>query len=152
MKRLFVFTALLVFITGCGPGTKVTGTITFDDGSPLQKGTVVFDNGINSYMGTIQSNGFYAVGQTKDSQKIPLGKYKVWFSGTSRLEVLYDKNGNVTPQNISFPLLLPMFTTYNKTILEADVNTPGKMKFDFVVKRHPDWNKQQPYKPKTEGN
>jgi hypothetical protein len=149
MKHLFIFTTLLVLVIGCGQGTKITGTVTFEDGSPLQKGAIVFDNGINSYTGIIQSNGTYAAGQTKDSQKIPLGKYKVWFSGTSRMEILYDKNGKATDLNISFPLLLPEFTSYNNTVLEADIQTAGRMTLDFVVKRHPDWNKQQTYKNNT---
>ncbi|MDR3198044.1 MAG: hypothetical protein LBU34_09280 [Planctomycetaceae bacterium] len=153
MRQLFLIVMLLMVVAGCDQGTKVTGKITFeDDGSPLQKGAIVFDDGINSYLGMIHPNGSYAVGQTKDSQKIPMNKYKVWFSGTERREILYDKNGKDTLQNISFPLLLPEFTGYNNTVLEADVNTPGRMTFDFVVKRHPEWNKQQPYKPKTNGN
>jgi hypothetical protein len=150
MKQLFLLAILLVFVVGCDSGTKVTGKVTFEDGLPLQKGVIVFDNGIHSYMGMIQSNGSYAVGQTKDSQKIPTNKYKVWFSGTSRREALYDKNGKPTERNITFPLLLPEFSSYDHTILEADVHTAGKMAFDFVVKRHPDWNKQQPYKPKIQ--
>ncbi|MDR1269558.1 MAG: hypothetical protein LBK82_08540 [Planctomycetaceae bacterium] len=152
MRQLFLIVMLLTVIVGCGSGTKVTGKVAFEDSSPLQNGSIVFDDGIHSYTGMIRSDGSYSVGQTKDSQKIPEGKYKVWFSGTSWMEVLYDKNGNETTQNISFPLLLPEFTSYDNTVLEANVNTQGKMTFDFVVKRHPEWNKQQPYKPKTVGN
>jgi hypothetical protein len=149
MKRLFLIMALLIVAAGCNMGTKVTGKVTFEDGSPLQKGSIMFDNGINSYWGVIQPDGSYAVGQTKDSQRIPKSKYKVWFSGTVRIEPVYNQKGEATSADISFPLLLPEFSSYDHTILEADVHTAGKMAFDFVVKRHPDWNKQQPYKPKS---
>ncbi|MDR3233509.1 MAG: hypothetical protein LBT46_07595 [Planctomycetaceae bacterium] len=145
--RLFIAITLLLLAAGCGSGTRVSGKVVFEDGTPLTKGVIVFDDNTHSFQGAMRSNGTYFVGQAKDSQKIPTGRYKVWFSATQRIETVYDSKGNATNETVTFPLLLDEYTASNRTELEADVTKGGRMTFDFTVKHHPDWDKQQQYGP-----
>jgi hypothetical protein len=75
MQR-YILIILFLFLTGCGQ-IKVSGKVTFPDGSPLTTGRVLFDDGKNNYSGMIQNDGSFSVGMLKDGQGIPRGKYNV---------------------------------------------------------------------------
>ncbi|MDR2170834.1 MAG: hypothetical protein LBP59_11885 [Planctomycetaceae bacterium] len=68
---------LILFIAGCGSNVKVSGKVTFSDGSPLEKGKVVFENDRYSFFGTIQKDGTFRLGRYKDGDGIIAGKYQV---------------------------------------------------------------------------
>jgi hypothetical protein len=147
--RLFIAVTLLLLAAGCGSGTVVSGKVTFEDGSPVTKGTAVFDSGAKSYQGTIRPDGSYRMGISKDNQRIPPGRYKVWFANTARIEVRYGRDGNpLEPvQQLIFSQLQPEFTNSARAALTADVNRNGRLKLDFTVQRHPDWDQKQKYGP-----
>jgi len=71
---LFVLAATL--LSGCGQ-TKVTGKVTFPDGSPLTSGTVMFEDDKHTYTATIKSDGTFNMGMLKDGEGIPPGEYRV---------------------------------------------------------------------------
>jgi hypothetical protein len=73
---VLIFLCLLA-ITGCGTDVRVSGTVTFADGTPLEKGKITFENDRVFYFGKIQKNGSFSLGVIKDGQGIPLGKYRV---------------------------------------------------------------------------
>jgi hypothetical protein len=149
MKHVFItLTLLLLFVAvGCKQGSRVSGKVTFEDGSPVPRGTVMFSGEKTSFQGAIK-NGTYAVGVTRDSQKIPLGKYKVWLANTPRIETVYDKHGNATTAQVTFAAVMPEFASNKNTPLEADITSGGSLTYDITVKAHPDKDKQQKYKPK----
>ncbi|MDR0610121.1 MAG: hypothetical protein LBG58_08430 [Planctomycetaceae bacterium] len=66
----------ILFVTGCG-GIKVSGKVTFPDGSPLDTGKVTFESDQNSFFGTIQKDGTFQLGRLKDGDGIIAGKYRV---------------------------------------------------------------------------
>lgn len=73
---VLIFVCLLA-ITGCGTNVRVSGTVTFSDGSSLKKGKITFENDQVFYYGKIQKNGSFSLGVVKDGQGIPPGKYRV---------------------------------------------------------------------------
>ena len=80
----FFILVLLIFLTGCGSGGKVSlkGKVTFaDDGSPVSAGTVALV-GANGKMsrGDIKEDGTYVVGTEKATDGLPPGSYQVFIS------------------------------------------------------------------------
>ena len=85
MKKIFaIFVPLLVFamMTGCGD-PKVTGKVTFPDGTPLTKGQVMFQKEGFIASGDIQKDGTYSAGKLKDGDGLSPGTYQVFISGAS---------------------------------------------------------------------
>jgi hypothetical protein len=83
MMPLFV----IVLTAGCGD-PKVTGKVTFPDGSPLAQGQVMFEKEGFVASGTIQKDGTYSAGKEKDGDGLPPGVYQVYLSGTA----MYDSS------------------------------------------------------------
>ena len=73
---LVLFALSAAILSGCGQ-TKVTGKVTFSDGSPLTSGTVIFENDQHSYTATIKGDGTFNMGMLKDGEGIPPGAYRV---------------------------------------------------------------------------
>ena len=70
----------LLFAAGCGQ-PKVTGTVTFSDGTPLERGAVNFEAGTYIAMGSLDKNGRYSIGGVKAGDGVPPGVYKVTITG-----------------------------------------------------------------------
>ena len=73
---LILLTLSAMLLSGCGQ-TKVTGTVSFPDGSPLTTGTIIFEDDKNSYTATIKDDGSFKMGMLKDGEGIPPGQYRV---------------------------------------------------------------------------
>lgn len=71
----FLLLSLFLF-TGCGQ-TKVSGKVTFTDGTALSNGKVLFENDLHTYASSIQSDGSFDMGMLKDGEGIPAGQYRV---------------------------------------------------------------------------
>jgi len=85
MKRnLTIFLSLFViaFVAGCGD-PKVTGTVTFPDGTPLTKGMVMFQKEGFIGSGNVRSDGTYSAGKLRDGDGLPPGIYQVFLAETS---------------------------------------------------------------------
>jgi hypothetical protein len=71
----------LVALAGCSGKYPVRGTVTYDDGTPVNKGLVVFervDGGPPvTARGQIQPDGRYELSTDKPGDGVPPGKYKV---------------------------------------------------------------------------
>lgn len=84
MKNIFFMTLSLaaVLILGCSNQVRVTGKVTFEDGTPLTEGKVVFDKDTSfQAVGQIQSDGSYTLGSYKVTDGVPRGTYKVYITG-----------------------------------------------------------------------
>jgi len=84
MKDYFVVLgACLLLLTGCGTNVRVTGTVSFEDGSPLTTGVVIFNSGKAESTAPIEKDGSYKVGTLKSDDGLPPGTYQVYISGAA---------------------------------------------------------------------
>lgn len=135
-KKIFIVSILwLMFcLIGCSGKTKISGTVTFSDGTPVTKGNVVFDNGTESYFGIIKNNGTYVTGGNKQIEGIPNGNYKVWLAQTEIIENTLGANGRVTSYKVT-QTITKKFTSLNTTELTFEVKPDGQKTFDIVVEK-----------------
>jgi hypothetical protein len=82
MKRYYFFFVIIFLICGCGQ-PKVTGTVKFDDGTPLTSGNVMFINSPYQATGTIKSNGSYELFELKPGGGVRPGNYQVTVSAAT---------------------------------------------------------------------
>jgi len=86
---MFLVAATFLGFLGCsgngGATEKVTGTVTYEDGTPLSGGTIVFaDRKRNSSsVGYLQEDGSYVLGTFGESDGAPQGSYKVTIIASS---------------------------------------------------------------------
>lgn len=71
----------VLLAAGCNGNVKVTGKVTFPDGTPLTTGQVVFENEKLSAMGKLSDDGTYTLGTDKEKNGIPQGEYRVAITG-----------------------------------------------------------------------
>jgi hypothetical protein len=120
---------------GCGRVTKISGTVKFSDGEPIDFGYVVFDNGHNSYVGTIKKDGTYITGGVKKVEGIPDGVYKIWLTSTEkRTEEVYDDNKNLISYT-DVPRVAEKYCLAEKTDLTFEVKKGGTKIYNIVVER-----------------
>jgi hypothetical protein len=132
MKHLIYLIFLCAFV-GCSQGTVITGTVRFDDGTPVTRGSVVFNSGTKSLRGPISPDGTYTSGGVKEKQGIPDGVYTVWLAGTEE-SVPSDASGGLSA-SIMTQVVAPEFRSASKSPLKFEVKKGGDRKFDIVVKR-----------------
>ncbi|MDR1924294.1 MAG: hypothetical protein LBQ66_07965 [Planctomycetaceae bacterium] len=112
----------LFFVSGCGvPVDQVSGTITFEDGTPLTKGEVIFFlNGSEEYIakGKIGSDGSYSLAEQKIGKEsgrkgCQKGDYKVVIASTSTTEIVNNKTvqTHIIDQNYARKDLTPLSAT-----------------------------------------
>ena len=133
MKQVIVLFFLCGLI-GCSQGTLITGTVRFEDETPITGGGVVFDSSKNSFFGTIKPNGTYATGGVKEVEGIPDGTYTVWLTGTE--EIVDRLNAAGQPVGyVAKPRVAPAFTSASTSPLKFEVKKGGPKTFDIVVRR-----------------
>ena len=129
MKRYaFLFCLLLCLIAaGCGGNKKLTGKVTFTDGSPAPNGTVVFLKDNFMSRGEIQSDGTYRISSEGVNDGIPPGEYRVYVSGVSEMP-------EGPPSAMMLPVLLgdPKYTDPETSGLTCKIPAPGN-RFDFSI-------------------
>ena len=87
--RFTVFGFLLlamVFLSGCNKDSKVFGTASYDDGTPLPCGMLTIADAQHQYTGEIRG-GKFEMGGTSPKSGMPPGNYKVFVSNC------YDASG-----------------------------------------------------------
>jgi len=78
--RRLAAAALFIAMSGCGRGLySVRGTVTFEDGSSVDRGLVVFESADGSMMarGMIQPGGSYELSTQKPGDGLKPGRYRV---------------------------------------------------------------------------
>jgi hypothetical protein len=121
-------------VVGCGKRlTKISGTVTFSDGTPINFGQVVFDDGKNSYFGIISKDGTYITGGTKVVEGIPDGVYKIWLASTEKTvdEVYNDKKELVSYKTAE--QVAEKHRYANKTDLVFEVKRGSPTTYNVVV-------------------
>lgn len=130
---LFAFT---IIATGCKQSENiypVSGTIVFEDGSPVMFGDIEFQASqelINA-RGKIQRDGSFTVGTRSKSDGAILGEHKVVIVQTVtnhfNLDVVHDHGHTVDP----------LYSSYQTTDLTVEVK-PEKNQLNLVVKKRPE--------------
>jgi hypothetical protein len=84
--RVFA-SALLLFaiitLPGCGSGVAISGTVVYDDGTPVEEGTVIGElesGGKSTVQGEIR-NGSFSLGTAKPGDGVTPGVYKIMIVG-----------------------------------------------------------------------
>jgi hypothetical protein len=131
--RLFYAISLVLVclaIAGCGKGgAKVTGKVSFPDGSPLTKGEVIFQNDTAQYAGAINADGTYIMNGAVQGSGIPNGTYTVYVTGTT---VVTATSPDPTLASAPKELVAAEFTSKSKSSLTCEVK--GSMTHDIEVK------------------
>jgi hypothetical protein len=140
MKRylLFGFIVLLFGISGCSNKIKISGTVTFPDGEPVNFGQVCFDGNGKTYYGYLDEKGRYSPGELKDGDGIPYGTYKVWLAGTVLSEeILVGKGEEAESSGYTKDTyrVAEKYTFPQTTDVIFEVKHDGSKKFDFTVER-----------------
>ncbi|MDR1271326.1 MAG: hypothetical protein LBK82_17605 [Planctomycetaceae bacterium] len=126
--------SLLLFFIGCGePLHKVTGTVKYDDGSPVTLGNVSFDSDKFSFSSTIDANGYFSSPGQK-SKGIPEGTYRVYLTGTTKVPNIPDARGTFT-QGTPEPTVAEKYCSAATASLTFEAKPGGTKTFDIVVER-----------------
>lgn len=122
-----VLCLLVLLSCGCAPKVRVDGSVSFSDGSPLEKGAVMMSDGRSMYQGNIKPGGKFSLGVLKDGQGIPPGTYKVWITGVNGT----DYSG----ASDEIQLIEPRFTSEKTSELSFEVKKGEPKPIDIVVEK-----------------
>jgi hypothetical protein len=121
--------AILVAACGCGSPdmAAVTGTVKYEDGSPVTGGEVILhptdDPNLTSPLGYIQPNGTFALFTSRPGDGVRIGRYKVAVTPPT------DDYGPKNPLPID-----TKFANPNTSGIEFEVK-PGSNTLDITVHR-----------------
>ncbi len=120
----------LVLLAGCGSGRNtVTGTVTYDDGTPVESGIVIGDATVDGKPVTVQGtirNGVFSWGGAKEGDGALPGQYKVIVVPPALSE--YEVGQGM------IPAIDGKFGKYETSGLTFEVK-PGRNEFPIVVTR-----------------
>ncbi|MDR1484671.1 MAG: hypothetical protein LBT09_07585 [Planctomycetaceae bacterium] len=122
---------LLVSAVGCSGKAKVTGKVTFSDGTPLTSGEVRFESSGYLAAGKIQSDGSYRMGSIRDTDGVPKGSYRV---------SVYALDYSHIPQEIDIADAPPAKSFVAEKFLSGETSgliceVKGTTKFDITVEK-----------------
>jgi len=145
MFKKFFCTVTILFILGgigCSDKVRVTGKVTFPDGSPLTVGKVMFETDSFAASGDLQSDGSYTLGTLKANDGIPPGTYRVSVSGATVSGGTRDistsvasASGGVTVASVPMTMYVPAIATKYSRGETSDIicDVKKSMTFDFKV-------------------
>jgi hypothetical protein len=126
--RSFLYVIVLVSLAGCGgKGSAVTGTVTFEDGTPLGVGVVVFESDSQSFSGRIGTDGTYSLTGASAKDGVADGTYAV--TVVKAIEATADSQGNPTARD-----LIDAKYAQSKTS-ELSCSVKGTTKYDIKVSK-----------------
>ena len=139
MKQIFYCAMILIILmaVGCGRNVKVTGKVTFPDGSPLTVGKVVFETDSFVATGPLLPDGTYTLGSIKAKDGVPPGTYRVAVAGAmqaSGTQNMTSGSGNVSSTiavTLYSPVIAKQFTSAETSGITCEVKK--SMTFDFQV-------------------
>jgi len=103
---------------------RVSGTVTFPDGSPLTQGTVAFATDAFTTSGALDSRGRYSV-------NVPPGQYRVFIALASVKDETFVPPPDEPDAARWISLIHPSFASLETTPLTCDVSRSGT--HNFVV-------------------
>jgi len=135
-KIIFPFVLVLAIATfvGCGGGVQLTGTVTFEDGTPLEFGTVCFRAGGLESRGDVGSGGVYRVSTNRPGDGIPPGTYAVFLINTERGEMVPIPGSDGDFRDITVQTVAPKYLSPETSGLTVTIDRSTRT-FDFQVER-----------------
>jgi hypothetical protein len=131
MKNILLIVVLTISVTfiGCTErGAVISGTVKFQDGTPVTSGEIAFTNGKFSFFGSIKADGTYIAGNMKEAGKIPQGNYTVYLSGVNKNEI------DIAAKSVRKIIIVdPKFCSPETSDLAYSVKTGGQCSFNAVV-------------------
>ncbi|MBA2114661.1 hypothetical protein [Bremerella alba] len=123
---------------GCGASntTAVTGSVTFEDGSPLTSGTIIFENSASSSSADIQSDGSFTMGTFSTGDGVVPGTYGVAIASYGGGDEVWDEASQSykrTSRRVS--QVEESFTSPRTSGLTAEVKPGNSSTLDFVVRK-----------------
>lgn len=116
-----VLAVALVAAVGCGPRTyPVRGTVTLEDGTPLEKGLIIFervDGPPLTARGDVQPDGRFEMSTERPGDGVPAGRYKVCLNPLDSSDVPDEKK--VLPFDVKY---LNLKTTDLECVVEPRDN------------------------------
>ncbi len=124
--------AVAVVATGCGK-PKVTGKVTFADGSPLTQGTVNFTDDKIICKGSIKDDGSFEMRTLKPGDGVPPGTYKVYLTETMRFGDAVESTSLDTTAKMHETVndVPPKYSNPEQSGLTIEVK--GSMKYDITI-------------------
>ncbi len=150
MNKLVKILALLcvasvLVASGCGGRCKVTGKVTYKDGTALTFGTVVFANETTLCKGDIDpQTGIYEMRTFKPGDGVPPGTYKIYLSNTTKfVESVKTNKVKMGDQELEMPVmgknisLVPSEYTVQDQSPLGEITVKGKMTKDLLIDADP---------------
>jgi len=126
----------VICAVGCSKNVKVSGKVTYPDGSPVTVGRVTFETPTFSVSGALKEDGTYTLGTLSEGDGITPGQYKVFIAGAMhRVEGANmivpsgAAEGQAMPMFV--PAVAPKFTKADTSGITCEVK--GSMTFNFEV-------------------
>lgn len=143
-KKIFgwVVVAVIICAAGCSNKVKVSGKVTFPDGSPLTVGKVAFETETFVATGALNEDGTYILGSESERDGIPPGLYKVYVAGAMKQIGTQDMNvptasagGGQVGTTMAMPVVVPAIAAkYSKAdTSEITCEVKKSMTFNFEV-------------------
>jgi len=132
-KKLIACVLLIVGfgLTGCGGHYRLSGKVTFEDGTPAANGMVMFTTDSFQAKGEIQPDGSFVVGSEKAGNGIPKGTYQVYVTGIGK-----QTPGGMMGMSLFVPTVHERYGNASTSGLTCTVPAPGN-KYDLVLEPHP---------------
>ena len=131
MKKYIFLIGILIclVVAGCGKNKRLTGKVTFSDGTPVKSGMVIFRTDTFLSKGEIKPDGSYKMSSERENDGIPPGEYQVYVSGIFKPP----QSGGMPSMPVS--LVAPKFENPDTSGLTCKVPAPGN-KYDIVLEPH----------------
>ena len=91
MRTITISLFTILLFSGCGD-PRVTGTVTYRDGTPLATGTVVLENDYSQGIGELRPDGSFELYQFKPGDGLKPGSYRGYITRAA----ISDDAGNMT--------------------------------------------------------
>lgn len=142
-KKICFLLVAFIFICGCNTGGRVsvTGTVKYDDGTPVDIGFVKFVGDTTQATAKIDKNGRFSLSEIKSGDGIKPGTYKIAVTGV--------KTGGGSDGT---PLTRFIDAKYeNPSTSGLTCQVEGAMNFDITVIKNVTVTKPRPQRKRTPG-
>jgi hypothetical protein len=133
MKNKFVLLMFcaVVCCAGCAKSNvPISGTVSFEDGTPLEIGVLVFTNGTYQGRSNLETGGKFTIGMLSEGDGLAPGQYKIYVSGAE--SVAPSPKGGML--KLYTPLVAPKFTSAGSTPIEMKIDK-GNESLDIKIEK-----------------
>ena len=118
-------------LAGCSGNYRLSGKVTFEDGTHATQGMVVFTTETFQATGEIRQDGTFVVGSEKARDGIPKGTYQVYVTGVGKMTT-----GGMMGNTLFVSTVHDKYAAASTSGLTCTVPAPEN-KYDLVLEPHP---------------